>query len=78
MAATKTRKVIKKAIRHEQKDFAEIIDFRELDSGNIVLIFEDAEVVMPGGWRLSRDLLVGDMVVTYWDEDGKFHLEWPE
>ena len=69
------RKVIRRGIADNQFELAEILDFRELDSGNIVLIFEHAEVVMPGGWRLTRDLCVGDHVVAYWDDEGRFHLE---
>ena len=76
--ATKTneRRVIRRAVANNQFELAEILDFRELESGNIVLVFEGAEVVMPGGWRLTQDLCVGDFVVAYWDEDGRFHLEW--
>lgn len=76
MAATKKeRRVIRRGIASNQFEFAEILDFRELESGNIVLVFEHAEVVMPGNWRMSQDLCVGDYVVAYWDEDGLFHLE---
>lgn len=76
--ATKTneRKVIRKAIAANQFEYAELLGARELESGNLVLIFEHAEVVMPGSWRLTQDLCVGDFIVAYWDEDGRFHLEW--
>ena len=76
--ATKTneRKVIRKAIAANQFEYAELLGARELESGNLVLIFEHAEVVMPGNWRLTQDLCVGDYIVAYWDEDGCFHLEW--
>lgn len=70
------RKVIRKAIANNQFELAEILNFRELESGNIVLVFEHSEVVMPGNWRLTQDLCVGDFVTAYWDEDGCFHLEW--
>lgn len=76
MAATKKGTVIRKAFATNQFEFAELLGARELESGNLVLQFADAEVVMPGGWRLSQDLCVGDIVVAYWDEDGRFHLEW--
>lgn len=76
--ATKTseRKVIRRAIAANQFEYAELLGARELESGNLVLIFEHAEVVMPGNWRLTQDLCVGDFIVAYWDEDGRFHLEW--
>ena len=79
MAATaKNRQVVRKAIASNQTTFAELIDYRELESGNIVLIFANAEVVMPGAWRLQRDLFIGDIIVAYWDQDSRFHLEWQE
>ena len=76
--ATKTneRKVIRRAVAANQFEYAELLGARELESGNLVLIFEHAEVVMPGNWRLTQDLCVGDFIVAYWDEDGRFHLEW--
>lgn len=76
--ATKTneRKVIRKAIAANQFEYAELLGARELPSGNLVLVFEHAEVVMPGNWRLTQDLCVGDFIVAYWDDDGRFHLEW--
>ncbi len=73
MAAT----VIKKAIANNQTTFAPILDARELESGNIVLVFQNSEVVMPGSWRLRRDLCIGDNVKAYWDEN-RFHLEWKD
>lgn len=77
MATTKKeRKVVRKAIQANQFEYAELLNARELESGNLVLVFENAEVVMPGGWRLSQDLCIGDFIVAYWDEDGRFHLEW--
>lgn len=77
MATTKKeRKVVRKAIAANQFEYAELLGARELESGNLVLVFEHAEVVMPGNWRLSQDLCIGDFIVAYWDEDGRFHLEW--
>lgn len=74
--ASKKSTCIRKAVMSNQFELAQIVDYRELESGNIVLIFDSgAEVVMPGGWRLDRDLNVGDYVVAYWDSDGMFHLE---
>lgn len=67
--------IIKKAIQQNQTTAAEILDFRMIENGNIVLIFKESEVVMPGNWRLTKDLCVGDTVAAYWDEDGRFHLE---
>lgn len=72
--ATKT--IIRKAIAQNQTEFAELLGAREIKSGNLVLIFKDAEVVMPGNWRLTQDLCVGDQVKAYWDEESRFHLEW--
>lgn len=77
MAAKQAEKVvIRKAKAQNQFDYAQLLGARELESGNLVLIFEDAEVVMPGAWRLNQNLCVGDYIVAYWDEDGRFHLEW--
>lgn len=67
--------IIKKALATNQETKAKIQDFRVIENGNIVLIFAEAEVVMPGNWRLSKDLCVGDTVAAYWDQDGRFHLE---
>jgi len=66
--------IILKAIKDSQREAAEIKDFRKLDSGNIVLVFDGSEVVMPGNWRTSEDLAIGSVVAAYWD-DGQFHLE---
>lgn len=77
MAAKQAEKVvIRKAKAQNQFDYAQLLGARELESGNLVLVFEDAEVVMPGAWRLNQNLCVGDYIVAYWDEDGRFHLEW--
>lgn len=70
-----TKKLIKASIRHAQMTPAPVVDARVLANGNIVLVFQDAEVIMPGNWRLDEDLYVGDACVAYWDEDGRFHLE---
>ena len=75
-AKVSERKVVRKAIANNQFEMAELKAARELDSGNLVLVFDDAEVVMPGNWRLSQDLCIGDTIVAYWDTDGRFHLEW--
>lgn len=76
MAATKERKVFRKAIASNQTTFAKLRNVRELDSGNLVLVFDEAEVIMPGNWRLAHDLVEDDELIAYWDEDGGFHLEW--
>lgn len=80
MAATaKKGTVIRKALADNQLDFAEILDYREIaSSGNIVLMFANSEVVMPGNWRLRRELVVGDVVKAYWDEEHRFHLVWKD
>lgn len=75
MAATK-KQVVRKAIANNQPEFAELIGARELRSGNLVLLFEHAEVIMPGAWRLQQDLCIGDVIRAFWDNDGRFHLEW--
>lgn len=75
MAATAKKQVVRRGIASNQFEYAELLGARELESGNLVLVFEHAEVVMPGNWRLSQDLCIGDFIVAYWDEDGRFHLE---
>ena len=71
-----TRKVFKKAIANKQTVFAELRDVRDLSSGNCVLVFDEAEVIMPGSWRLQKDLYEGILLIAYWDDDGMFHLEY--
>ena len=71
-----TKKMFRKAVAAEQKTFAALKDFRELENGNCVLVFSDAEVIMPGNWRLSHDLYEGVEIKAYWDDKSRFHLEW--
>lgn len=80
MAATaKKGTVIRKALADNQLDFAELIGAREIaSSGNLVLMFANSEVVMPGNWRLRRDLAIGDVIKAYWDEEHRFHLVWKD
>ena len=70
-------------IATSQEEFAELLDVRTIEkTGNYVLVFENSEVIMPGQWRLNRDLYIGDSVAAYWAEDDegrvRFHLEWEE
>lgn len=52
---------------------------RKLESGNIVLVFNDCEVIMPGTWSIRKNefpngLYEGQRLNAYWDADGRFHL----
>ena len=69
---------IVRAIATNQTTPAIITGYHLTPKENIVLEFESAQVVMPGGWRTNRDLNVGDCVAAYWDADGRFHLEWED
>ena len=73
------RELICAAVADEQRTPAEIVGFHHTPAGNIVLEFADAEVIMPGGWRMpaGRNLYVGDIVAAYWD-DGRFHIEFAD
>lgn len=63
-------------------------DVREIASGktgeiNYVLVFDDADVVMPGSWSIREQdfpqgIYEGMMLAAYWDEDNRFHLYIPE
>lgn len=81
MTAKKSPAIAK--IADAQTTFAELKDVRTIQkTGNFVLVFDHAEVIMPGGWRLNRDLYIGDEIVAYWDEDAegnrRFHLDWAD
>ena len=80
MAAKKNEKVVVKSrIADNQMEPAELLGARGIAAtGNIVLIFQNSEVIMPGAWRLHRDLCVGDRVSAYWDDDRRFHLTWED
>lgn len=72
------KKMFRKAVAAEQKTFAPLKDFRELENGNCVLVFDESEVIMPGAWRLQQDLYEGVSIRAWWDSQSKFHLEWEE
>lgn len=79
MATKKGDVLVKANIATNQVEKAELIGARTLKSGNIVLVFDGAEVIMPGGWKIDRDLCVGDKVAAYWTEEeggNRFHLEY--
>ena len=47
---------------------------------NYVLVFDGAEVVMPGSWTIRESefpqgLYVGQKLNAYWDSNNRFHLE---
>ena len=78
-AAVKKGTVLVPKIQDNQVDYAELEGARVIEStGNIVLVFAQAEVVMPGKWRLHRDLCVGDRIRAFWDADGRFILDWED
>ena len=76
------RTIIVKAVATSQVEPAEILDYRTTPNGHIVLVFDQADVIMPGNYRLRRDLAVGDVVAAYWTDEAdgtkKFHLEWQD
>lgn len=50
---------------------------------NYVLVFDDAEVVMPGTWVIRESdfpqgIYEGMMLAAYWDADNRFHMYIPE
>lgn len=71
--------VVKPGILDNQTDFSELINARDIKAtGNLVLVFQNSEVIMPGAWRLHRDLCIGDRIKAYWDDSRKFHLEFED
>ena len=77
MASKKT--VVKAGIKDNQVDFAELLNARSIEAtGNLVLVFQNSEVIMPGSWRLPRDLCLGDRIKAYWDENSRFHIAWED
>lgn len=50
---------------------------------NYVLVFEDADVVMPGSWAIREQdfpagIYEGMLLAAYWDNDNRFHMYIPE
>lgn len=50
---------------------------------NYLLVFEDADVVMPGTWTIREvdfpdGIYPGMMLAAFWDNDNRFHMYIPE
>lgn len=64
------------------KDVRTIVG-HESGQANFVLVFDDAEVVMPGTWTIREDqfpdgIYEGQLLAAYWEQDAegvnRFHL----
>lgn len=87
MAAKKSAKVFFEARKSGTKGSI-LKDVRPIVSNttgeqNYVLVFEDADVVMPGSWAIREQdfpqgIYEGMMLAAYWDEDNRFHMYIPE